>query len=231
MNADFVIIGGGCYGTYFVKQLVEARQRGKLEWEKVIVLDRDPNCRVARSDIDGVVVEVAQWEDWGERLGPIRPELEGAQLVPAPIAPHILKHWLGGALEAAGAAVTDIMYEGPVPALPYANVLDRGTLVLSHAPGMCPTNCIEPRMCPLTQDLRDWEMSDTVGELVDSHGMDALEVFVCKHYAYGVGTIAFSSIYSAVDRLRNWPSGTRLGVATVSACHGLVDVMQLTRES
>lgn len=229
MNVDFVIIGGGCYGAYFIRQLVEARRRGKLDWSRAIVLDRDPNCRVASSAIEGVVVEVTQWEDWGRQLEPRRSALGRAQLVPAPIAPHILKHWLGAALVAQGASAIDEMYDGPVPSLPYAHVLERGTLVLSHAPGMCPTNCIEPRKCPLTREVRDWEMSDTVGELGESSGIDAVEVFACKHYAYGVGTIPFSSIYAACDRLATWPSGTRLGVATVSGCHGLVDVLRVTR--
>ncbi len=231
MKVDFVIIGGGCYGAYFVKQLAAARSRGKLDWSHVIVLDRDANCPVSRGDTQGVVVEVAEWEEWGTQLGQRRAMLEGAQLVPAPIAPHIMKHWLGSGLEEQGAVVTDLAYSGRVPALPFAMVLDRGTLVLSHAPGMCPTNCIEPRKCPLTKDTRTWDMPDTVSDLLDAGGMDALEVFACRHFAYGVGTIAFSAIYAAYDRLANWPNATRLGIATVSGCHGLVDVSQVVRES
>lgn len=231
MNVDFVIIGGGCYGAYFVKQLDAARSRGKLDWSHAIVLDRDANCLVSRGDTQGVVVEVANWEEWGRQLGPRRATLQGAQLVPAPIAPHIMKHWLGSGLEEQGAVVTDLAYTGPVPALPFAMVLDRGTLVLSHAPGMCPTNCIEPRKCPLTKDTRSWDMPDTVAELLGAGGMDALEVFACRHFAYGVGTIAFSAIYAAYDRLGNWPNATRLGIATVSGCHGLVDVSEVVRES
>ncbi|MEZ4462746.1 MAG: hypothetical protein R3E66_24065 [bacterium] len=225
MTTDFVIIGGGCYGTYYVRQLLQARDRGKLTWSKVLVLDRDRSCAVAQLNHPDVTVEVTQWEAWGAQLVRRRAELEGGQLVPAPIAPHILKHWLLDAWTREG-RVTDVAYPSCPTELPYAAVLERGTLVLSHAPGMCPVNCIEPRKCPLTRAERDWEMGDTVAHLAAREGLP-VEVFACRHYAYGVGTIGFSDIFAALSRMPEHAAVGRVAIATVSACHGLVDVVDI----
>src|SRR5215210_128458 len=44
-----VVVGGGCYGSYYVRQLSRAAEAGALTWERLVVVDRDPNCRVARA--------------------------------------------------------------------------------------------------------------------------------------------------------------------------------------
>lgn len=43
-----VVCGGGCYGGYYVRQLARARQAGALACERVLVVDRDATCTVAR---------------------------------------------------------------------------------------------------------------------------------------------------------------------------------------
>lgn len=228
MTADFVIIGGGCYGTYYVEQLLEARSRGKLEWETLLVLDRDPACAVAQrfADDADVVVEKASWEEWGARIWSERTLWSSCQLVPAPIAPHVVRHWLVAGLRGEGVEVNDDEWRGTVPELPYADVTEAGQLVVSHAPGLCPTNCIEPRMCPLTGGERTWRMTQTVAAAAqDLDGNVSLE---CSHFAYGVGTIPFDSIYAAFDSLMTLSKPARIGIATVSKCHGLVDVVRLS---
>ena len=51
MNAlqldEIVIVGGGCYGTFYTRQLVEARKRGKVEFRRLLVVDRNPECQAA----------------------------------------------------------------------------------------------------------------------------------------------------------------------------------------
>lgn len=56
-----VICGGGCYGGYYVRQLARARAAGALTVDRILVVDRDPDCRVARlvsalrtADADGI---------------------------------------------------------------------------------------------------------------------------------------------------------------------------------
>ena len=41
-----VIVGGGCYGSYYVRQLGRAQRAGAAEWDELIVVDRDPGCAV-----------------------------------------------------------------------------------------------------------------------------------------------------------------------------------------
>src|SRR5689334_2020892 len=43
-----IIVGGGCYGSYYVRQLQRASSAGALTYERLAVVDRDPACRVAR---------------------------------------------------------------------------------------------------------------------------------------------------------------------------------------
>lgn len=225
---DFVIIGGGCYGSYYVGQLREARERGKLEWSRVAVLDRaGDGCQVAAVEAPDVDVVCCEWTEFGERAF-AEPELwMSGQLVPAPIAPHVVRHWLTAQLQAAGRTLSTKRWPaGPPEGLPYADVTPAGELVLSWAPGLCPTNCIEPRMCPLTQDVRTWDMPETAAEVARAAGLDHLEAFVCRHFAYGVGTIDFAMIRSARERVLAMGSGS-LAIATVSGCHGLMGALDV----
>ena len=227
---DFIVIGGGCYGRYFLSQLTEARQRGKLAWSRVIIVDRNPDCALAASiaGLDDVELAVCAWEDYGAAVFDAGESWRGAHLVPAPIAPHVVRHWLVAELaRRRGLRVEPVPYPGPMPQLPYADVTDAGTLVLSHAPGLCPTNCVEPRSCPLTRSARTWDMPDTVSALEEAARLDALEIFTCRHFAYGVGTIPIARVLDAGRRLLELDVGAILGVATVSGCHGLLDAVRL----
>ncbi|MFI5210854.1 MAG: hypothetical protein ACHQ2E_10455, partial [Gemmatimonadales bacterium] len=45
---DVVIIGGGCYGTFYAGQMEKARARGKVSYRQLLIVDRDPACRMIR---------------------------------------------------------------------------------------------------------------------------------------------------------------------------------------
>ena len=47
-----VVVGGGCYGAYYVRQLARAARAGAIVADRVVVVDRDPACRVARDGWD-----------------------------------------------------------------------------------------------------------------------------------------------------------------------------------
>ena len=98
---------------------------------------------------------------------------------------------------------------------------------MSWAPGLCPTNCIEPRKCPLTRQTRTWDMPETAQSAADQAGIDHLETFECRHFAYGVGTIGFDRILAARDTLQSMAPPCTVGFATVSGCHGLIDVVSI----
>ncbi|HTK46432.1 MAG TPA: hypothetical protein VL328_00460, partial [Gemmatimonadaceae bacterium] len=43
-----VVVGGGCYGSYYVRQLARAARAGAARWERLVVVDRDAACAVGR---------------------------------------------------------------------------------------------------------------------------------------------------------------------------------------
>src|SRR5438094_1943212 len=63
-----VIVGGGCYGSYYVRQLRRAMQAKALVAKRLVIVDRDPRCAVASvldDDESGVPAEIAARE-WRE---------------------------------------------------------------------------------------------------------------------------------------------------------------------
>ena len=71
-----VICGGGCYGGYYLRQLVRATAAGAIRCERVLVVDQDPDCRVARLDRairsgDRQAVDRAVWRTLGSEPTPV----------------------------------------------------------------------------------------------------------------------------------------------------------------
>lgn len=222
----YFIAGGGCYGSYYVRQLDRARAVKKLDVSEIVVVDKDPLCAVSKnlSQVTGARLEVGDWLDFGKTLWENRETYRNDMWVPTPLGPHIILHWIKRRWEEeTGHRLKTVAYSGAMPHLPYAQTLTSGSLVLSHAPGICPVNCVEPKICPLTKDDRDWEMKDTVQNLLGDAG-----VFVCQHHAHGVGTIPLSLIYDEWEKVHQTlkKGQTRAAVATVSSCHGIVDLLE-----
>lgn len=225
----FFICGGGCYGTFYLRQLDRARERGALDVDEIIVVDRDPQCQAAeriRETTDARII-VADWSEFGAQVFSNQDLWRGDAWVPAPIAPHIGYEWIAARLRTAGFSPSRTRVEKQLK-MPFCMTLDNGSLAMSHAPGLCPTNCIEPVKCPLTGADRDWEMRQTVERETGMPATD-LALFQCRHLSFGVGIIPFAEIYDGADRLCEAAvaGSTSLGVATVSSCHGLLDVIGL----
>src|SRR3954447_25163870 len=96
---DIIIIGGGCYGTFYASQLQRARVRGRVTYHRLLVVDRDPRCQLARElKVDPTLELVTQ--DWGEffdshlaAVSAARTEAADA-IVPSPLMPHLMYEWL-----------------------------------------------------------------------------------------------------------------------------------------
>src|SRR6476660_7696782 len=97
-----VVVGGGCYGSYYVRQLGRAERAGALAWERLVVVDRDPECPVARlptSDRPSTLeVQAADWRAWFSRYlasAAAEPERHARDaIVPSPLMPHLMADWL-----------------------------------------------------------------------------------------------------------------------------------------
>ena len=87
---------------------------------------------------------------------------------------------------------------------------------------MCPVNCVEPRICPHTRDVRSWSMPERVAEHAHTLSDTESAVLFCRHRAYGVGMFDTAEVLDADRRIA--AAGDRgkadVIIGTVSHCHG-----------
>jgi hypothetical protein len=91
---EIVIVGGGCYGTFYTRQLVEARKRGKVEFRRLLVVDRNPECQAAPGLVGDPTSElvVKDWDAFfdaylGDAAEPSRRAAEPPSRPPSVIVP------------------------------------------------------------------------------------------------------------------------------------------------
>lgn len=235
---SIIVVGGGCYGSYYVRQLGRARDAGAIRFDRVVVVDRSPDCQVARA---GGYAEVAiqDWLDFfNDYLGGASEDSRDA-IVPSPLMPHLMYQWLR---DRASARWPHRMVETrPLPAdpdTPWRAAAPDGTFYGSYATWTCPVNCVEPRLCPHTGGERSWTMPNAARELVErTAGTDeplhGPVIFHCSHRAFGVGMFDTRDVVAA-DRLVEQVGGGSIAnvlVATVSHCHGAFNVLHVGAET
>lgn len=233
-----VIIGGGCYGSWYAQQLTRAAGAGALEAREVVVVDRDPECRVVGLASAGAYVgiplrvEHAEWAtylaDW---LGQGALALERDTMVPSPLMPHLCLDWL--IARARSRWPNRRVRVDPlrrVPPTPWERASPDGNHYVSFATWMCPVNCIEPERCPHTRGTRDWSMPTMMHQYVQgSPDLLGPVIFHCVHRTYGVGMIDASTIAGADQQLATWGEAGPCAVlvGTVSHCHGALGVLSI----
>lgn len=227
-----VVIGGGCYGGYYVRQLGRARAANALSWDRLVVVDRDARCPVAVDGAADVVLVVAEWANYLERFLGMEART-GDAIVPSPLMPHLLFDWLVGRAAGAGRVVRTVA-PPPIAGIPWQRAGDERTRYVSFAEWTCPVNCVEPAKCPHTRGERTWSMPVAARAHVDaSRGGDApLDValtFHCTHRAFGVGMIDVGEVLSAEATLLDLSAKgpVRALVGTVSHCHGALGVVEV----
>jgi hypothetical protein len=241
---DVVVVGGGCYGSFYAAQLAKAKERGRAGFRRVVVVDRDPACR-ARRELGDAADRAFVVRDWSayfrEFLGAAAPVRSGDPqdyIVPSPLMPHLMFEWvLARARERWPGRTVDV---GPVPDTmdtPYdrAAPAPDHTRYVSFADWICPTHCIEPTICPAIGDTRTWEMGDAVRALAGRLHAAGLPVqgpalFVCRHHVFGVGTFAVEAVLAgdAIVRAAGEPgTAAAVLVGTISACHGAVNLLTI----
>ncbi len=240
-----VIVGGGCYGSYYVRQLGRARAAGALGWSRVVVADRDPQCAVARAlaagDVatPGVTVAVSDWRTFFDAYltGACADPAGSARdaIVPSPLMPHLMYEWLRDRASArwpdrpvATRAVDH------APDVPWQRAGPEGTRYVSYAEWICPVNCIEPSTCPKTRDVRWWSMPDALARYVTreraaGRPLVGPVIFHCTHRAYGVGMFDTASVVhgEAVVREAGERGAADVLVGTVSHCHGALNILSI----
>ena len=232
-----VVVGGGCYGQYYVRQLGRAERAGALAWNALVVVDRDAACAVADLPSDerprGLQLEVAEWSDYFARyLGQaaLDPERSARDaIVPSPLMPHLMADWLTDRARARWPS--RVISAEPLvqaPDVPWQRAGEGGTHYVSYAEWMCPINCIEPDRCPHTRGARTWSLPTAMASYVITERdagrpMDGPFIFHCAHRAYGVGMLDVRDVLAA-DRAIAARDGSASEfaflVGTTSHCHG-----------
>lgn len=247
---DVIIIGGGCYGTFYVKQLERAAEQGRVTYRRLLVVDQNPECQTARELTPRAGREIVV-QDWGEFLDgylglAAQPSSEEvllppgrsappSHIVPSPLMPHLMYEWL--LRRARGRWPGRLIESRPVPVgpgTPYDMAAPDGTRYVSFADWLCPTHCIEPAICPVIKAPRTWEMSEALGRLARSTPLIGLQaepvLFACQHQVFGVGTFGVAEVVAGDRQVTDAGSSgedTSLLVGTISSCHGAVSLLHL----
>ena len=237
-----VIVGGGCYGSYYVRQLFRARSAGALSFDRLVVVDRNEGCPVATSwaHEPDLVVVCAEWASFLDHY------LGGAAaagvrttdaIVPSPLMPHLMFDWLlRRARERWPQRTVERRPLHRPPNVPWQKALPSGTHVVSFAEWMCPVNCIEPATCPATRAARTWSMPVAVRAHVSAEegttsALAGPIIFHCEHRAYGVGMFDTQDVLDGDALVARAAETTPADVlvGTVSHCHGALDVLHVGR--
>jgi len=228
-----IVVGGGCYGGYYVRQLLRAERAGALAWDELLVVDRDPHCAVSALGNDDrpprLRLVVSEWRHFfAQYLAAAAQDTTrlADSIVPSPLMPHLMADWL---LDRARARwperAVDIAPIQSVPSIPWQRSGDDGTHYVSFAEWICPINCIEPARCPETRGPRSWSLPVALASRTDQ-GAGAPKgtplLFHCSHRAYGVGMIDVRDVVAADAAIAASASAREalFLVGTVSHCHG-----------
>jgi hypothetical protein len=253
---EIVIVGGGCYGTFYTRQLVEARKRGKVEFRRLLVVDRNPECQAA-PDLVGDPTRELVVRDWDaffdaylgdaaeprpsdlqerdsatrERGSPSGPSRRQSVIVPSPLMPHLMYQWLlRRARKRWPARVVESRPLSEGPGTPYAVTSPDLVRYVSFADWICPTHCTEPSRCPVIRGPRTWEMREAIEDLAARLRMPAPILFECRHQVFAVGSFSVSEVIAGdrfVAEVGSRGEETDLLVGTVSACHGAINRLHL----
>jgi hypothetical protein len=237
---DVIIVGGGCYGTFYAGQLLHAAKRGKVSYRTLLIVDHNPQCRFALEigAQPSCRLITQEWTDFfdgylGDKSDPgVEP---GDAIVPSPLMPHLMYEWL--VRRARSRWPGRLVETRPVPAgpgTPYDVTAPDGTRYVSYADWICPTHCIEPATCPVIRAPRTWEMSEALegltARLAQAHTTAGPVLFVCKHRVYGVGMFDVSTVLAGDRAVASAGAGgtpVDVLVGTISSCHGAVNLLHL----
>ena len=236
--ASIVVVGGGCYGTYYVRQLQRAARAGAVAADEIVVVDRDTACAVERDraahEAEGplpIRMVVADWRDFFgdylDRAATAGGSTAGDAIVPSPLMPHLMGEWL---VSRARRRFADRAVDTPsldrVPSVPWERAGADRTHYVSFATWTCPINCVEPRTCPHTRDTRTWSLPVSIAEharaeTAAGHPIIAATLF-CRHRAYGVGMFDTAEVVDADARIAaaGDAGAAEVMIGTVSHCHG-----------
>ena len=231
------IVGGGCYGSFYLRQLLRARAAAALTWDRVIVVDRNPECQASQNlGTEAPGTESLVISDWSKYFSEyLSVAAEGGTrdtdaIVPSPLMPHLMYEWVRDRAKQRWPDREITIRPLPsVPPTPWQRAAPDGVHYVSFATWMCPINCIEPPTCPHTKGPRDWTMPATIGQYATSEGLTGPALFHVTHRAYGVGMLNVADVIAADQLIQDVArdSAAQVLIGTVSHCHGALAVLSI----
>ena len=239
---DVIVIGGGCYGTFYAGQLAQAQAKGKVRYRRVLVVDRNPECQLAR-DLPAAPDRTLVTADWSAFLDDYLGRHEsgdhslggGDVIVPSPLMPHLMYEWLlRRARSRWPGRVVETRAIPASPRTPYDTTAPDYTRYVSFADWLCPTHCVEPALCPVIRAPRTWEIAEALEDLTTRLAVTAPTagpvLFQCRHTVFAVGTFSVAAVLAGdhtVTAAGESGSAIDVLVGTVSSCHGAVNLLHL----
>ena len=236
---DIAIMGGGCYGSFYVGQLEAARAREAVQYRQLLVVDRDPACQAASQlPAHAATLVTAEWgeflDQWLDSSARDHGGIADA-IVPTPFMPHLLAHWLERRARTRWPEREVALVPAAEPlGTPYDQLHADGVRYVSFADWLCPMHCVEPLLCPAIKAPRTWEMGDAVTAWTTKRARErptaGPALFTCRHVAYGVGMYPARAAFDGFDAfvpVADSAAGGDLVIGSVSACHGAIAVLRV----
>ncbi len=234
---DVAIMGGGCYGSFYLGQLQQARAKGAVAIHQIIVVDHDAACQASpQIGLGGARLAAADWSDFLDTwLTPDRVDGDAPDMiVPTPLMPHLMAQWLARRARREWPARDAALVPAAAPVgTPYDRLHTDGVRYVSYADWLCPVHCVEPLRCPAIHAPRTWEMHQAVTDWAARRAtvgaVAAPALFQCRHVVHGVGMYPART---AVDAFRDFRtladrSAAELVIGSISSCHGAIAVLQV----
>ncbi len=214
--ASFLILGAGKFGLLALKRL------SALDPEAWFVVVDHQAAALARAHSLGMpradLVEAPAIDYLAAHLGPEAPWEWLIPMVPA----HVAYAWLlAGPLAGAGWGPMEVPEELKDLAALAIRGAD-GELYLSRATHVCPDDCAEPEVCPITGEERGQPLYQKLADA--SRPELPLLVVASRQLAPGVGGYAPGKLVELADAVTAAPGP--LLVATACRCHGVVHGLQ-----
>lgn len=207
---SYLILGGGKFG-----RLALARLAGQDAAASFLIVDRDPGPLAAVGD--GLDSQQVQAEAIAFLVQHLKSDGRWDWIIPM-VPLHVAYHWLlKGPLAGSGWQPTAVP-EALEHLVPTVQRGPEGELYLSRAQHLCPDDCAEPEICPVTGESRDLAVHQ---ELASLH-LPGYQVKVIRsqQLAPGVGGYPPGQLL-ALARDLDALTGTVL-IATACGCHGVI---------
>lgn len=210
--ARYLILGAGKFGRLALERL------GKEDREAAfLVVDRNPQALQEGRGLTTAPVEMVTAEAAAFLAERLQNGAAWDWIIPA-VPEHVAFSWLRqGAL--AGADWEPVEVPPALAAL--APVADRGRegeLYLSRALHLCPDDCSEPQVCPVTGEAREPSLDEELEDL-DVPGYQ-LTIISSRQLAPGVGGFSPGRLLALARDLAGLKG--KILVATACRCHGVV---------